>query len=115
MGDLLDLRYHDYYTRPNVTPHTVCHLQNMESENKNFTSITAGAENCTNLLISRKIVQSGVTDNGLDTYFYVEDANTQQWHNLFVNPDVLSKNEVSAREDYLRHVRPYAMKNLDPL
>ena len=51
-------------------------------------------------------------DNGLDTYFHVQDAN-QQWHNLFDNLDVYSKIEVEAHEDYLRRVCPYAVKNLE--
>ena len=54
-------------------------------------------------------------DNNLDLYFYVQNAQTREWHNLFMNPDVLSKNEVEAHEDYLRQVCPHASKNLDAL
>ena len=80
----------------------------MEAESKNHKSISNGVKNCakltpkSNLTTGMKVAWAGIVDNGLDLYFYAQDAQTGECHNLFMNPDILSKNEVEAHEDCLR-------------
>ena len=88
----------------------------MEAESKNHNSITSGVEICPKLTpTSSRLVWAGVLDNWFDTYFYVEDAQTGEWHNLFLNPDVISKDKVEAHKEYLRVSCCYAVENLDVL
>ena len=120
-GGSLDPRNHDYHARPHPTPHTVRCLRNMEAESKNHNSISSGVENCpkltpkSTLLTSSRLVWAGVLDNGFDMYFYVEDAQTAEWHNLFLNPDVISKDEVETHKEYLRMPCRNAAENLEAL
>ena len=108
----MDPTDHDCHAIPNPTCLTVRCLRNMEMEKKNRTSISNGAENCkkftpkSNLLMCAMVAWGGIKDSELDSYFYVQDAHIQDWHNLFFNPDILSKNEIAAHEDYLKRNCP---------
>ena len=76
---------------------------------ENFTKLNPKS----NLPTSVKVVWSGIKDNGLDLYFYVQDAHTNEWHNLFFNPDSISQNEIAAHEEYLKRSSHYAARDLD--
>ena len=71
-GGSLDPSAHGYHSQANAKPHTVCCLRTDDMETKNHKTISSGVKNCpklatkSNLLTSKKLIWTGVVDNGFD-------------------------------------------------
>ena len=119
MGGSLNPNGHDYHLAPRAKYRTVhCSLYQHYRSEKTYNVVSAGVESCDkhstdhDLILQEKFGWAGMKDNGYDSMFYYQDPISQELHNLFWNPDVLTKGEVGMHENYLRNICPYARGNL---